>query len=176
MPSFTARLAHQPWSLPPLATWQVNELERKLRQQVGRLKQLSQAPQGGGGGKGASAGGGAAGGKGAAGKAAGATDVSEGEAGASKLRAELAVKTKELEAKDAELSMLKDMVRARKADARTRELKAEVANKRRIRTDAPPTGGAHIEVSPASSGVTPARRSGPPLAGNMMRALPHDDE
>jgi hypothetical protein len=53
--------------------------------------------------------------------------------------------------------MLKDMVRARKADARTRELKAEVASKRRIRTDAPPNGNAPIEVSPASSGVTPAR-------------------
>ena len=85
------------------------------------------------------------------------------------LQAELAAKQKEVEAKDQELAMLKDMVRARKSDARTRELKSEVHQRRRIRTDAPPGGmGAGIEISPSSvASGTPSRMK----AANMMQQL-----
>ena len=93
------------------------------------------------------------------------------------LQKELLERQKEVEAKDAELALLKDMVRARKADARTRELKQEVSARRRIRTDAPRNHsgqGMPIEISPgssvSSSGPTPARRERGP-ATNMMQQL-----
>lgn len=68
--------------------------------------------------------------------------------------------------------MLKDMVRARKSDARTRDLKSDV-QRRRIRTDVPSSssGGVvgPIEMSPSSiASGTPARRA---PAANMMQAL-----
>ena len=157
----------------------MNELERKLRQQVARLKQLSAQQQGGGG----------AGGAGgvpppvrasAGGKSAKAASPNKGEEPSSdrvaSLQAELAAKQKEVEAKDQELAMLKDMVRARKADARTRELKAEtnaLAQRRKIRTDAPMARERRsIEISPSSSGTTPQRSSG---GVHMMQQLSEDE-
>ena len=66
--------------------------------------------------------------------------------------------------------MLKDMVRSRRSDARTRELKHEVAARRKgIRTDAPLRAAAPIEVSPSSSGATPARRTLGPATNTMQR-------
>ena len=148
------------------AEGKVSELERKLRQQVARLRQLSQAQQS------QTAGAAAASlsplsksdrgpassqrAKGGGGDAGGADRVAS-------LQAELAAKQKEMEAKDQELSLLKEMVRARKADARTRELKQEVSARRSGRQG----GGGGGEQEQAAGG----RRRRQPDGATRKRAV-----
>jgi TPP-dependent pyruvate/acetoin dehydrogenase alpha subunit len=76
-----------------------------------------------------------------------------------------------VEAKDQELALLKDMVRARKADARTRELKRGGGNARRAAGDEASAVAASMAASPvsnASAGVAPTRKE-PPV--NVMKQL-----
>ena len=173
------------------AEGRVGDLERKLRQQVARLRQISQQQKDGEGGSGGARSGDRAsskqggsggpmgavglGGSGSSAKGNGPGSENAANERVTALQAELAQKQKEVEAKDMELAMLKDMVRARKSDQRTKELKGEVHQRRRIRTDAPNTPGSAIELSPSSSAAstngTPIRRAAAPTT-NVMATLP----
>lgn len=93
--------------------------------------------------------------------------------------AQLDAKNSQLAEMTTQLNLLKDMVRARKADVRTKDIQNQQIKsqlRRKVRLDAPPRAGAEsAEVSPslqseaASSHAFSTQRRGP--APNMMEKL-----
>ena len=159
------------------AEGRADALEKKLRQQVARLKQLSaqqqqqqqQQQSGGAKGGGDERGAGAGGGRERGGGRGGGGDSDRMAA----MQNELKRKQKEVEDKDSELAMLKEMVRNRQQASKARGTRGP-----RIRTDAPmqasSSGGpTDIEASPSTGGgPTPSRSVRGPAMPTSMAQVP----
>ena len=130
---------------------QVNELQRQLRQKASRLKALSGAKGGAASPAKADSSGGGAGGAEADRHAA--------------LKAELAAKNAEIAEMTTQLSLLKDMVRSKKSEARTKDMQGGA--RRKMRLDAP-MRSVEIGLSPSTEGASSSQRARPP---NMMQQL-----
>ena len=130
---------------------QVNELQRQLRQKASRLKALSGAKGGAASPAKADGSGGGAGGAEADRHAA--------------LKAELAAKNAEIAEMTTQLSLLKDMVRSKKSEARTKDMQGGA--RRKMRLDAP-MRSVEIGLSPSTEGASSSQRARPP---NMMQQL-----